>query len=344
MKPYLYEFDSEWYAWQNPDWCAAHNDGYAHYMEIGRFQNRDPSPMIDMTRYGDIVGETIPPEARLDAIRRGIRSPSLGVYESWADLDAVQRDFLDAIIVTRGRDERAGAPRRHLVFLQAGRQSRHRDWFDASQPRDWDLLVNYYEASGFDPNFGDIVFFQAGTKFTAVYNIVTRYPGLLSEYDYVLLLDDDILVSMKSLDALFKTCASHELDLSQMALSEQSNCIWDHAFARGRKGLRRLNCVEIMMPVLSRRTVLRCGREFCRSVSGFGLDLLLGKKMAKSDYSNIAIIDDIVVDHPKLIDDTGGGYYSYLRSCLINPKAELWRLIKEEGLEMRIREISSTEN
>lgn len=330
-------FDADWYSWQNPDWRIAHPDALTHYLEVGRFQNRDPSPFIDMRRYGDMVGAAIPPERRLEAIREGLRRPALGVYDSWEDLDAAQRRFQDAITVVRARDERR-EPRSFLVWLQAGPQSRHRAWFDPSTPRSWDLLINYYDARGYDPEMGDVVFFQAGTKFTAVSKLLRRDPALLAQYDYVLLLDDDIGVSMADLDTLFAICVSHGLDLAQMALSDRSACIWDCLFSHGRKGMRRLNCVEIMMPVLSRRALLACGADFSRSVSGFGLDLMLGKKLAKPDYSNIAVIDDLIADHDKPIDDAQGAYYAYLRSHLINPKAELWRLVKENALEPCIRE------
>jgi hypothetical protein len=338
--PQLSRFNPDWYAWQNPQWNAVHATPFEHYMASGRFNNADPSPMIDMKRFGDMVGAAIAPENRLEAIEHGLHSVSLGVYNSWADLDSVQRDFISAIAVTAGRDERR-LNRRYLVLLQAGPQSTHRRWFRQNRERTWDLLVNYYDSRGFDESLGDVSFFQAGTKFTSVYNFVTRFPNLLEQYEYVLLLDDDIMVTMDGLDALFATCARNDLDLAQMALSDQSTCIWDCIFARGRTGLRRLNCVEIMMPVLSRRALRTCGHDFRRSVSGFGLDLLLGKKLAKADYSNIAIVDDIVVDHTKPIDDTGGGYYTYLRSRLINPKAELWRLIEQFGLDRSIREINA---
>jgi hypothetical protein len=293
--------------------------------------------MVDMKRFGDMVGDRIPAEKRLEAIQKGLRSVALGVYESWSDLERAQSDFIDAICVARVRDDRALSRRKNLVFLQTGLQSTHRDWY-TDAPRSWDLLVNYYEARGFDPGFGDAVFFQAGTKFTAAHTLLSYYPDVLADYDYVLFLDDDILVSMGALDSLFSACRLNDLDLAQMALSDRSHCVWDYAYARGRRGLRRLNGVEIMMPVLSRRALHVCVADFRQSVSGFGLDLLFGKKLASKDCSNVAIVDDIVVDHLRPIDDASGGYYSYLRSMHINPKAELWRLITQADLERRIRE------
>jgi hypothetical protein len=334
-------FDPDWYGWQHPDWQEHYETPSNHYAGVGRFANFDPSPMVDMVRFGDVVGHRIPPEQRLEAIRKGFRSIALGVYEGWSDLERAQKDFIDAICLTRLRDDRAMSRRKNLVFLQTGPQSTHREWYTDAR-RSWDLVVNYYNVNGFEQGFGDAVFFQAGTKFTAVHMLLTRYPEVFRGYDYVLLLDDDIRVSMGGLDALFLACKQRALDLAQMALSDRSHCVWEFAYARGRTGLRYVSSVEIMMPVLSRRAMAICGPDFRQSVSGFGLDLLFGKKVASIDCSNVAIIDDIVVDHLKPVDDVSGGYYSYLRSMHINPKAELRRLISQADLEKGIHECRST--
>jgi hypothetical protein len=333
-------FNAEWYAWQNPDWTPAHEKPFDHYMAVGRFENRDPSPMIDMKRYGDVVGDAIAPEDRLEAIAKGRRRPALGVYESWRDLDDAQERFIRPIKVVRGRDSRR-ARRRNLVFLQAGPQSRHWDWFEPDTPRSWDLVVNYYDARGFDAELGDAVYFQPGTKFTAIANLLKIDRSLLA-YDYVLLLDDDILTSMDAVEGLFAACQQHELDLAQMSLSDNSSCIWESLYARGRRGLRRLNAVEIMMPALSRRALTVCALDFSRSVSGFGLDLLMAKRMAAPDCANIAVLDEFVAEHVKPVDDASGAYYSFLRSRLINPKAELWRLVEQFDLDRDIREVAAT--
>lgn len=329
-------FNASWYAWQNPD-CAGCSTPFSHYAEIGRFENRDPSPMIDMRRYGEIVGDHIPPQDRLTAIARGLRGPALGVYESWTDLDRAQEHFKSAIRIVRGPDRRKGRRRRDLVFLQAG--ARRPAWFDPDAPREWDLLVNYYDAKGYDPDLGDVIVFQGGTKFTAVDTLLRSDRPFLLSYDYVLLLDDDIMPPPGGIDALFAACRRRSLDLAQMALSEASSCIWDCLHARGRSGLRRVNAVEIMMPVLSRRALSLCAPHFARSVSGFGLDLLFGKLLAGAGSANVVVIDDIVADHLKPIDDADGAFYRMLRSRMINPKAELWRLREEHDLDLAIREV-----
>ncbi len=325
-------FQPKWYAWQNPDHVRSETP-YLHYLRIGRHQGRDPSPMIDMVRYGEVFGGVRPRDDHFEMIISGCRAPSLGVYESWSDLEAIQKRFVDAIGIFAAKTEPLDAPKRNLVLLQCGPQSCHRQWLTGTN-RDFDVLVNYYDAEGYDPAIGDYVFFQPGTKFTAVNLLWNRYREILEPYDYVLLLDDDILVSVEKLNHLFEICTREELDLAQMSLSAASQCIWRLFYHRPGQELRHVTGVEIMMPVLSRRAMRVAGEDFGLSVSGFGLDLLLGKKLINQARDNIAVIDAVVADHLKPIDQGGGAYYNYLRSRHINAKAELWRLIEQHDLDM----------
>lgn len=325
-------FVPKWYAWQNPDHAGSETP-YLHYLRVGRHQGRDPSPMIDMVRYAEAFGAGRPRGDLFAMIAAGRRSPAFGIYESWSDLEAAQTRFVDGIGLFAAKADPLDAPKRNLVLLQCGPQSCHRRWLTEAN-RDFDVLVNYYDADGYDPDIGDYVFFQPGTKFTAVHLLWRRARQILERYDYVLLLDDDIMVSIEKLNQLFEICARNRLDLAQMSLSEASQCIWRLFYHQPGRELRHVTGVEIMMPVLSRRAMRVAGEDFGLSVSGFGLDLLLGKKLINPTRDNIAVIDAVVAEHLKPIDQGGGAYYNYLRSRHINAKAELWHLIEQHDLDM----------
>ena len=318
-------FLTEWYAWQNPDWarCAT---PYEHYLDIGRREGRDPSPFVDVTRYLALTGAE--PVAVYDLILKGQRSLALGVYEGRADLERCQTAFLQAIEVVAHRIGPPSARRRALVVLQAGRGAMTGSWFDDAA-REWDLLVNYYDADGFQPGLGDHVIFQKGTKFTAMWLLWRNFRHLLLGYDHVLFLDDDIETSCQALNHLFRDCRTHDLALAQMALSDRSSCNWPELFARpGAKGPRAISGVEIMMPVFSRAALEQVAPTFGRSISGYGLDLAWGK-IVRAAGGRIAVLDDVVATHARAVDHGGGAYYSYLRRHLINPKAELWVLAED---------------
>lgn len=336
-------FETDWYAWQNPDYSSSHDNPYMHYLEKGRYEKRDPSPMIDMHRFLNTTGGRIAPKDAYDAILGGLAMPALGVYRDWADLTAAQQRFTNALPFTIHRLGRVRPDRRFLVVLQAGPGSVHRSWYKADTVRNWDLLVNYYDARGFDSGLGEHVVFQPGTKFTAMARLIEEVPQIFERYDAFLFLDDDIEVSMSGLDRFFDLCISQGLDLAQMALSDRSHCIWPALYQRRERaslgnGWRRLTAVEIMMPLLSRRAIGLTSDTFRESVSGFGLDLLWGQRVTEAG-GKIGIVDEVCVHHTKPIDDVGGAYYTYLRSCQINPKAELWRLIKLWNLKRGIEEV-----
>lgn len=336
-------FATDWYAWQNPDYAESHKNPYLHYLEKGRYEARDPSPMIDMRRFLDVTGGRIARQDAYDAIRGGLATPALGVYRDWRDLTTVQERFTTALPFTLHRLGRVRPDRRFLVALQTGPGSVHRTWFSGDADRNWDLLVNYYDVQGFDAGLGEHVVFQPGTKFTAMARLVREVPQIFERYEAILFLDDDIEVSMGGLDRFFNICFSHGLDLAQMALSRRSHCIWPSLYQRSEaassaNGWRQLNAVEIMMPLLSRRAVGLVSDTFQESVSGFGLDLLWGQRVREAG-GKIGIIDKVCVHHEKPIDDVGGAYYAYLRSCQINPKAELCRIMQMWNLKGGIHEI-----
>ncbi|NNE79000.1 MAG: hypothetical protein HKN18_01900 [Silicimonas sp.] len=322
-------FTTDWYAWQNPDWVS-HPAPYLHYLEIGRHEGRDPSPFVDIHRYREatrLSGGVI-----YDLILSGHRSVALGVYDSQLDLRQCQQSFMNSITCLAHRIRRPAVQRNALVVLQCGRGSLAHSWFD-DDGREWDLLVNYYDAEGFRPGFGDYVFFQKGTKFTALHQFWTRYRDILEPYDHVLFLDDDISTCCDALNRLFRACRSHDLDLAQMSLSEDSSCNWPALYSQsGQPGPRPLSAVEIMMPVFSRQALRRCAVTLGLSVSGFGLDLAWGKIVGDAG-GRIAILDDVVATHARPVDQSGGAYYSYLRRHGINAKAELWALMQAYGTD-----------
>ena len=325
-------FVTDWYAWQNPDW-PEFSAPYLHYLDKGRYEGRDPSPFVDIARFRDVTGAA--PGAIYDLIASGYRAPALGVYESRADLARCQCDFRRAIQIVAHRITPPCQPRRALVVLQAGRGLPRHLWATDSE-RNWDLMVNYYDAAGFQPDLGEYVLFQKGTKFTAMWQLWRYFRPLLQRYDHVLFLDDDVETSVDDLNRLFHLCRQHNLDLAQMTLTEHSFCNWTALYSReGVRGPRRVSAVEIMMPVFSRRALSLVSPSFASSVSGFGLDLAWGKLVAEAG-GKIAVLDEVAATHARPVDQSGGAYYSYLRRHLINPKAELWVLLKDYDAERNL--------
>ena len=328
-------FHTDWYAWQNPDWVAEATP-YQHFLEAGAHQGRDPSPFVDVQRYCEVTG--LSAGSVYGAIMAGCRSMALGVYDSARDLELCQRHFLNGIEVVAHRVTVPDTPRKALVVVQAGRGAKVDSWFNENN-REWDLLVNYYDAAGFRLGLGDYVFFQKGTKFTAMWAFAKHFNDVLSLYDHVLFLDDDIDATCDGLNRLFRTCRKHDLALAQMSLCERSSCNWPELFSRpGGTDPRATTAVEIMMPVFSRKALQLVRPTLGRSISGYGLDLAWGKIVSEAG-GKIAVLDDVVATHERAVDHSGGAYYAYLRRHMINPKAELWVLSEDYAVDLNLSSV-----
>ena len=328
-------FEEEWYKWQNPDCLNYHGSAFEHYWNIGTSQKRDPSPKIDMTMVHRKLAEYVDPGSHHKLILSNSLGRSFGVYRTWDDLETAQKEF-HSTLETYCHKYTESAKNKYLVYVQAGKSSLHRSWYDRKKAN-FDLLINQYDCAG--PYFKDAhyVFSQKGTKFTAIARLYDEYAELFEQYDYVFFLDDDIYIDTAGINTLFDVCSEEKLDVAQPSLTEKSHCIWDVFYRKG-NSVREVNGVEIMMPIFSRDTLRNFGSEFYKSVSGFGLDLLLAKYISNIN-GKCGVIDQVGAKHLKPIDDKGGAYYEFMRTNLINPKSELWYLATKYKLDLEFFEL-----
>ena len=329
-------FLTDWYAWQNPDWHEAFDCPYQHYLTKGRSQGRDPSPFVDIQRYREVMPD-VPVEAIYQLILEGHHSPALGVYADYDDLYEAQRRFHEFISPYAHRLNPIASPRQALVVLQAGRGAMTDGW--ANDPaREWDLMVNYYDAAGFQAGLGDYAVVQKGTKFSSMWCLWRMCPEILMQYEHVLFLDDDVEVSCSGLNQLFQVCREQDLALAQMSLTQASSCNWDELFhVPAGATVREVSAVEIMMPVFSRNALANLSSTFEDSISGFGLDLVWGALTRKAG-GRVAVVNSVQATHARPVDQSDGAYYKYLRANGINAKAELWALLSDYGVS---RDVSS---
>ncbi|MFB3918017.1 MAG: DUF707 domain-containing protein [Terriglobales bacterium] len=322
------EFDHGWYAWQNPDWGHAFSHPFLHCVIAGLPAGRDPAPGIDvrqLVQTSGLSGTRIASAMYDEICRHGRLSDSYAIY-SFDDLRARQDAFRKAIRVEKLIDRRV-TKRRFLVFVQANCEF-HRNFL--CQRRTFDVLLNHYDRLPDKPNVAaEIVIYQRGTKTTAVSKLLEIDPDLLTSYDAVLFLDDDIDLTTQQIERLFAIMTEHDLDLVQPSLSAESDCVW-HVFKQPNvgDGVRRVNSVEIMMPCLSRHALKEVGWVFSESVSGFGVDLLLGHMLSTRGDARAGVVGSVVARHEKKIDDGRGSFYNVMRANKINPKMELWSIVK----------------
>jgi hypothetical protein len=201
------------------------------------------------------------------------------------------------------------------------------------------MVVSYYEVPA-----GGLGISQAGwrddalvcvgglSKFSS-FTALSRLPDIdLPNYDYIMFLDDDIVLPFRDVDRLFQSAADLGLHLAQPALDSRSYGSWEITRQAGGCFLRLTNFVEIMAPIMSAHALKTCVGTFDESVSGWGLDLVW-PKLLNYPIDKIGIFDAFPMTHTKPIDPNGGRFYVYLRSINIDPHAEMVSLVQRYRLQ-----------
>jgi hypothetical protein len=334
------EFDPGWYGARNPDWRATHPHPFLHFLDVGLACGQRPRADIDMAFVRDVVrgkGRSME-EAAMRVFdpkpRDGNMKPPLSREEFRARQD---RFYADGRL--RIAREAGTTGRNRLVYVQCG-GGFAAPWLD--RPRDYDVLLNYYQEAEADPR-ADAVVVQAGTKTTAIRRLLAERPDCLLRYEAVLFLDDDIELGSADIDALFAAMARGKLDLAQPALTSDSECAWPF-LKRPEAPLEifGVSTVEIMAPLMTRRALEAAGSAFAETVSGWGTDLLLGPSVrAAFGSGSVGVIGSVAVRHARKVDMAGGAFYGYLRRYGIDPAHEANRVVADFGVERYLRRLAS---
>jgi hypothetical protein len=323
-------FDYEWYLNDNPGVYETGVDPVEHYLLHGIRDERNPNPLFNTSIYSKELGV-----AKEDALLHFAESGRLfapGAYRSAEILMTAQKRYYENLNMKCIKDNHTGN-NKYAVYFQCGTGSVHEKWLKASG-ENWDLFVNHYDQTYINKIPCNVEFVQIGnqpgTKFTSFNLLLTNWPNLINSYRYILLLDDDILIDEKDINLLFSIADDKGLDLAQASLSSESYSAHPVLKNSGSGGMRYLNSVEIMMPVISQSTLKLGGHLFNQTISGWGLDIALSKFIGPR--SKIAVIDDIVATHVKPINVEEGAFYKMLHRAYIYPEIELTHLQRIYGL------------
>ncbi|WP_089729148.1 DUF707 domain-containing protein [Candidatus Thiosymbion oneisti] len=335
-------FDCAWYRAQNPEVANEGVNPLEHYLRTAATENRDPHPLFQTSLYLAAQGGTCPPREAPRHFAESGKAVAPGAYRNAEVLVSLQESYRAQTHMRLLRDERLTA-NRYAVFLQCGADSVHQHWL-SERPKTWDLIVNHYDATHVGQLPCQIEFQQQGrlpgTKFTAVHGLLQGWPDILKAYAYVLLLDDDLHIQESEIGELFAIAEEKDLDLAQPSLASDSPGRHPVFFTRGRRGVRYVNGVEIMMPLISRRALEAGAHLFGETVSGWGLDIALSKIVKEQLNGKAAVVDQIVARHTKPIDLEGGAFYEMLRQQNIFPLLEYRHLQQTYAADAGFHEVS----
>jgi hypothetical protein len=216
---------------------------------------------------------------------------------------------------------------RNLVVLRCGDESLHPAWIGID--RNWDLAVSYF-GSRDDKQFPEAKYTHRfkGGKWNGIFAFFQAYPEALENYDLFWLPDDDIEVSCERIKTMFQTVATERFELAQPSLSNGSYL--SHLIALNNPCFvyRNVNFVELMVPVFSRKLLIKTLPLFEGTRTGFGMDYVW-HRFTTDPTQKVAIIDSVEVKHTRPI---GGALHKMLEAEGLSPaRQELDIFLKPYG-------------
>lgn len=187
---------------------------------------------------------------------------------------------------------------RYLLITRAGPRSLHSAWLDQVGDRGFDVLLSAYHADVPAPTDTGVFFeFRPGAKVAGYAEVLQAHADLISQYDYVALFDDDLLITPGELRGLFDIVSAHRLKIAQPALTHDSHFTFGALLSDAGFRLRFVNYIEMMCPIF-RTDVLQEVQPLFSMGYESGIDLIWCNLVATSPR-DFAVIDEICVRHTR---------------------------------------------
>lgn len=200
--------------------------------------------------------------------------------------------------------------RPNLLITTIGELSCLPSWL--SEVRNYDIALIYYpeeiepDTKEYLEEVSDFLFFEQGFKYSIIQKVFYQHSHLLN-YEYFWMPDHDVMFRKGDVNQLFLLMKEYKLELGQPSLVNK-NRSWKILVNRKLYDIRYINLVEVMCPAFSKHAVDICLESFNYSKSGWGLGLLWGKLINGPK----AVIDKLIIEHTKKMDESGGPLYQKL--------------------------------
>jgi len=140
--------------------------------------------------------------------------------------------------------------RKYLIYTSAGSSANVRFWV-SKKDRDYDVwITNYSGIPGLNREYADFYNEQKGTKIPNLHRVYLDNSDFFKSYKAIMVMDDDVIISPKSLNQLFNLLEINDLWMLQPAFSRFGKI--SHPITRRRltTRLRYVNFVEITCPII----------------------------------------------------------------------------------------------
>ncbi|KXI28502.1 DUF707 domain-containing protein, partial [Paraglaciecola hydrolytica] len=189
---------------------------------------------------------------------------------------------------------------KYLVFTSAGVNSNLAHWLKGY--RNFDLWISYYgdEDNKFK-NEAEYYIAKKGGKFPNFHYCYNQWNDIISQYDAIMIMDDDLIFSGADISQLFQIQEKYNLWLLQPAFDRRGKISFSitetHAFSK----LRYTNFIEVTCPLFQKEKLAEFMAIYDPILIGWGVDLWYSEILSKQDtqHNKIAIIDEISCINPR---------------------------------------------
>ncbi len=184
-----------------------------------------------------------------------------------------------------------------LVYTAAGDNANIAQWLSGRQ---FDLWVTYYGNQS--DQYRDVADYYAarkGGKFQNLRHDYHQYPDIFAAYQYILVMDNDIIIDAEHINHLFTTCMQYDLWIAQpafrvhSAISHRKNVRAPFSF------MRYTNFIEVTCPLFrSDQLITFLKHHYDGSLIGWGIDWWYCEVLSPPPHK-MAIIDHYPCTNPK---------------------------------------------
>ncbi len=194
--------------------------------------------------------------------------------------------------------------RKNLVIVRAGDNSLHESWLKNTPcgARNWDLLISYFggdheRRQNFYHDDSLFVLYKGG-KFDGLYEAFQQIPGLLDQYDYIMMADDDYIMTTQDINRTFDIMREHNLQAAQPSLSHQSCNLYFPAYHNPRFKIRFTNFLEAITVCLSANVWRQILPLYENNPMAFFIDNFWAR-LTDDPARQVALIDEVQVTHTR---------------------------------------------
>lgn len=221
-----------------------------------------------------------------------------------------------------------------LTIIACGKSSEHLNWKENYSLHGFDLaLLQYDEFEYTDDNSLRAEYFiqKPGMKYTLINNFYRDFPEALN-YEYTLMMDDDISTSPLEIEKFFRTSKEYKFDLCQPGLSRNSYFTYESTRKIENAIYHLTPMVETMTPCFSKNIIGTAVADLSLTKTGFGwgFEALWEKQFHQGNGHSrfgglIGVIDNVDFGHYRKVMGNESGIYKKFGSPIPDMNSLLWR-------------------